>query len=186
VPKVAKVYPLNPKEHKACQSFVDKHLAMGKIQPFKSPQASPFFFVPKKDGSVHPCQDYRYVNSHTIKNTYPLPLISNLIDHLHGSCIFTKMDIHWGYNNVLIWPEDRWKAVFITPFGLFEPTVMFFGLCNSPPCSRHSWTTFLATSSLKDGSSSTWTTCSATRPGRLNTRNKQRRFSNTFRTTTCT
>jgi hypothetical protein len=42
------------------------------------------------------------------------------------------MDIHWGYNNVLIRPEDRWKAAFITPFGLFEPTIMFFGLCNSP------------------------------------------------------
>jgi hypothetical protein len=132
VPKVAKVYPLNPKEHEACQNFMGKHLATGKIQPSKSPQASPFFFVPKKDGSVRPCQDYRYVNSHTVKNAYPLPLISDLVDRLRGSRIFTKMDIHWGYNNVLIRPEDRWKAAFITPFGLFEPTVMFFGLCNSP------------------------------------------------------
>jgi hypothetical protein len=132
VPKVAKVYPLNPKEHEACQNFVDEHLATGKIQPSKSPQASPFFFVPKKDGSVRPCQDYRYVNSHTVKNAYPLPLISDLVDRLRGSRLFTKMDIRWGYNNVLIRPEDRWKAVFITPFGLFEPTVMFFGLCNSP------------------------------------------------------
>jgi hypothetical protein len=94
VPKVAKVYPLNPKEHKACRNFVDKHLATGKIQPSKSPQAFPFFFVPKKDGSVRPCQDYRYINSHTVKNAYPLPLISDLVDCLRGSCIFTKMDIH--------------------------------------------------------------------------------------------
>ena len=42
------------------------------------------------------------------------------------------MDIQWRYNNVLIKPEDRWKAAFITPLGLFEPIVMFFGLCNSP------------------------------------------------------
>jgi hypothetical protein len=132
VPKVAKVYPLNPKEHEACRSFVDEHLATGKIQPPKSPQASPFFFVHKKDGLVRPCQDYRYVNSHTIKNAYPLPLISDLVDRLRGSHVFTKMDICWGYNNVLIRPEDHWKAAFITPFGLFEPTVMFFGLCNSP------------------------------------------------------
>jgi hypothetical protein len=132
VPKVAKVYPLNPKEHEACRNFVDEHLATGKIQPSKSPQASPFFFVPKKDGSVRPYQDYRYVNSHTVKNAYPLPLISDLVDRLQGSHIFTKMDIRWGYNNVLIRPKDRWKAAFITPFGLFEPTVMFFGLCNSP------------------------------------------------------
>jgi hypothetical protein len=132
VPKVAKVYPLNPKEHEVCLSFVDEHLATGKIQPSKSSQASPFFFVPKKDGSVCPCQDYRYVNSHTIKNAYPLPLISDLVNRLRGSRIFTKMDIRWGYNNVLIRPEDHWKVVFITPFGLFEPTVMFFRLCNSP------------------------------------------------------
>jgi hypothetical protein len=82
VPKVAKVYSLNPKEHKACRSFVDEHLTTGKIRLSKSPQASLFFFVPKKDGSVHPCQDYRYVNFHTVKNAYPLPLISDLVDHL--------------------------------------------------------------------------------------------------------
>ena len=92
----------------------------------------PFFFVPKKDGSVRPCQDYWYLNSHTVKNAYPLPLISDLIDKLKGLLIFTKMDIQWGYNNVLIKLEDRWKAAFVTPLGLFEPTVMFFGLCNSP------------------------------------------------------
>ena len=92
----------------------------------------PFFFIPKKNGSIRPCQDYQYLNSHTVKNTYLLPLISDLIDKLKGSSIFTKMDIQWGYNNVLIKPEDRWKAAFVTPLGLFEPTVMFFGLCNSP------------------------------------------------------
>ena len=131
-PKVAKVYPLNPKEQEACRVFVDEHLKSRKIIPSKSPQASPFFFVPKKDGSVRPCQDYQYLNSHTVKNTYLLPLISDLIDKLKGSSIFTKMDIWWGYNNVLIKPEDRWKAAFITLLGLFEPTVMFFSLYNFP------------------------------------------------------
>ena len=92
-PKVAKVYPLNPKEQEACRTFVDEHLRSGKIVPSKSPQALPFFFVPKKDGSVRSCQDYWYLNSHTIKNTYPLPLISDLIDKLKGSSIFTKLDI---------------------------------------------------------------------------------------------
>ena len=83
-PKVAKVYPLNPKEQEACRVFIDKHLKSRKIIPSKSPQASPFFFVSKKDESVRPCQDYRYLNSHTIKNTYLLPLISDLIDKLKG------------------------------------------------------------------------------------------------------
>ena len=92
-PKVAKIYPLNPKEQEACRTFVDEHLNSGKLVPSKSPQALPFFFVPKKDGSIRPCQDYQYLNSHTIKNTYPLLLISDLIDKLRGSLIFTKMDI---------------------------------------------------------------------------------------------
>src|SRR5467141_2635284 len=67
-----------------------------------------------------------------VKNAYPLPLISDLVDKLKGSTLFMKLDVHWGYNNVQIKPDDCWKAVFITPFGLYEPTVMFFGLCNSP------------------------------------------------------
>jgi hypothetical protein len=78
---------------------MDKHLATGTIQSSKSPQTSPFFFVPKKDGLVHSCPDYRYVNFHTVKNAYPLPLISDLVDCLQGSCVFTKMDIRWGYRH---------------------------------------------------------------------------------------
>ena len=104
---MAKVYQLNPKEQEACRAFVNEHLKSRKIVPSKSPQASPFFFVPKKDGSVRSCQDYWYLNSYTVKNTYLLPLISDLIDKLKGSLVFTKMDIWWGYNNVLIKPEDR-------------------------------------------------------------------------------
>jgi len=67
-----------------------------------------------------------------VKNNYPLPLISDLLDKLKGANIFTKMDIRWGYNNVRIKKEDQWKAAFATARGLFEPTVMFFGLCNAP------------------------------------------------------
>ena len=132
IPKIAKVYPLNPKEKETCAAFIEEHLKTGHIVPSKSPQASPFFFVPKKDGSLRPCQDYRYLNSHTIHNTYPLPLISELVDDMKDSTYFTKFDIQWGYNNIQIREEDQWKAVFIMPLGLFEPTVMFFGFCNAP------------------------------------------------------
>ena len=66
VPKIAKVYPLNPAEKEACKAFIDEHLKTGQIVPSKSPQATPFFFVPKKDGTLCLCQDYRYLNSHTI------------------------------------------------------------------------------------------------------------------------
>jgi len=90
--------------------------------------ASPFFFIQKKDGSLCPVQDYRYLNSITIKNKYLLPLISDLIDKLKNATIFTKFDVRWGYNNMRIRPGDEWKVAFKTNRGLFEPLVMFF--CN--------------------------------------------------------
>ena len=92
-PRVAKVYPLNLKEQEAGRAFVDEHLKSRKIISSKFPQASPFFFIPKKNESVRPCQDYQYLNSHTVKNTYLLLLIFNLIDKLKGLLIFTKMNI---------------------------------------------------------------------------------------------
>ncbi|KAI5115195.1 hypothetical protein M0805_006798 [Coniferiporia weirii] len=94
--------------------------------------ASPFFFVGKKDNELRACQDYRALNEGTIKNAYPLPLISELMDKLKGAKYFTKLDLRSGYNNIRIKDGDQWKAAFKTPRGLFEPTVMFFGLCNSP------------------------------------------------------
>jgi hypothetical protein len=77
-------------------------------------------------------QDYHYLNEHTVKNNYPLPLISQLIDTLKGSKLFTKIDLQWGYNNVCIKEGDEWKATFVCHRGSFEPVVMYFGLCNSP------------------------------------------------------
>src|SRR6266536_4984467 len=94
--------------------------------------ASPFFFITKKDGRLCPVQDYRKLNLIMVKNTYPLPLISELINQLQGACYFTKLDVQWGYNNVRIKKGDEWKAAFHTNCGLFEPLVMFFGLTNSP------------------------------------------------------
>ena len=67
-----------------------------------------------------------------VKNHYPLPLISELIVHVQNVKLFTKVDIRWGYNNIHIKEGGKCKAVFITNQGLFEPTVMFFGLTNSP------------------------------------------------------
>ena len=55
-----------------------------------------------------------------------------MVNQLKGAKYFTKLDIQWGYNNVRLKEGDEWKAAFVTKFGLFEPTVMFFGLCNSP------------------------------------------------------
>jgi hypothetical protein len=94
--------------------------------------ATPFFFVKKKDGSLCLVQDYRVLNAMTIKNKYPLPLISDLINQLCGAKYFTKLNVHWGYKNIRIKEGDKWKAMFQTNHSLFEPLVMFFSLTNSP------------------------------------------------------
>ena len=99
-PKIGKVYSLSPEEQKATEDFLDENLRTGKIHPSNSLQASLFFFVKKKDSGLHPCQDYHYVNEHTVCDAYPLLLISNLVDKLQEAKIFIKFDIHWGYNNV--------------------------------------------------------------------------------------
>jgi hypothetical protein len=84
----------------ALKVYIADHLQKGYIHPSKSPIASPFFFVSKKDGKLRPVQDYRALNEITVKNTAPLPLIPDLIDKLQGSHYFTKFDVHWGYNNI--------------------------------------------------------------------------------------
>ena len=127
-----KVYPLDTGGPKRLDEFIDDHLAKGYIRRSKSPYASQFFFVKKKDGKFQPVQDYQMLNNYTVRNTYPLPLIKELINRLVGKQWFTKFDIQWGYNNVHIKEGDEWKAAFKTNRGLFEPTVMFFGLTNSP------------------------------------------------------
>jgi len=78
--------------------------------PFESgytPQTSPVFFIPKKDGKKQIVQDYHYLNKGTIKNNYPLPLIPELIDRIGDAKVFTKLDLRWGYNNVCIKEGDE-------------------------------------------------------------------------------
>src|SRR5712675_1744759 len=127
-----KIYALSQLELQELQKFVKEHLAKGYIRPLKSPYAAPFFFIKKKDGKLRPVQDYRRLNEWTIHNRYPLPLIPQLINRVRMKKLFTKFDVHWGYNNVRIKEGDEWKAAFITNEGLYEPTVMFFGMTNSP------------------------------------------------------
>ncbi len=127
-----KVYPLNRNEQEQLNKFLDENLESGQICPSKSPFASPFFFVKKKDGTLRPVQDYCKLNEMTIKNQYPLPLISKLIEKLHGTKYFTKLDVRWEYNNIRIREGDEEKATFHMNQGLFELAIMFFGLTNSP------------------------------------------------------
>ena len=131
-PKSFKNYNLTPAERIKLDKFLKENLEKGYIRPSQSPMASPFFFVNKKDGKLGPCQDYRYLNDWMIKNSYPLPLITEIMDKLKDAKYFTKLDVHWRYNNIQIRKGDKWKAAFKTNTGLFKPTVMSFGMCNSP------------------------------------------------------
>ena len=128
VPRKGKVYLLSREEREEVREFVREQLRKGYIWPSKSLQMAPVFFVGKKDGRKRMVQDYRYLNEWTIRNNYPLPLISDVLENIRTKKVFTKMDLRWGYNNVRIKKGDKWKAAFTTPEGSFEPTVMFFGL----------------------------------------------------------
>ena len=88
-----KIYALTQKEQGALEEFIHEHQKKGYIRPSKSPYASPFFFIKKKDGKLCPVQDYRRVNEWTIRNRYPLPLILELIAHVKGASLFTKFDV---------------------------------------------------------------------------------------------
>ena len=132
VPRKGKVYLLSREEREEVREFIWEQLRKGYIQPSKSPQTALVFFVGKKDEKKQMVQDYRYFNEWTIKNNYPLPLISDVLENIGTKKVFTKMGLRWGYNNVRIREGDEWKAMFTMPEGLFEPTVMFFGLTNSP------------------------------------------------------
>jgi len=77
-------------------------------------------------------QDYRQLNQYTIKDKTPLPLINKVIDKLKDAKYFNKLDLIWGYNNIQIKEGNEWKVAFLTNKRLFEPKVMYFGLCNLP------------------------------------------------------
>ena len=131
VPRKGKVYPLLREVREEVREFVKEQLRKGYIWPSKLPQTVLVFFVGKKDGKKRMVQDYKYLNEWMVKNNYPLPLISDVLENIGIKKLFTKMDLRWGYNNIRIKERNEWKAAFTMPEGLFELTVMFFGLTNS-------------------------------------------------------
>jgi len=127
-----KAYAMTIKEDEALNQWLDKQLKTGLIKKSKLRYAAPCFYIPKKDGSLRLVQDYRKLNQVTIKDKMPLPLIGEVIDKLKEAKYFNKLDLIWGYNNIRIKEGNKWKAAFLTNKRLFEPQVMYFGLCNSP------------------------------------------------------
>jgi len=131
-PQKRRIYPLSKNKREEVQNFVNDQLRKGYIRLSKSPQMSSVFFVGKKNGSKRMVMDYCNLNDQTVKNKYPLPLITDLIDNMGSKQVFTKIDLWWGFNNIRIKEGDEWKGAFTTHVGFFELTVMFFGMMNSP------------------------------------------------------
>ncbi|WVZ89088.1 LOW QUALITY PROTEIN: hypothetical protein U9M48_035542 [Paspalum notatum var. saurae] len=132
-PIAMRQYRMAPIEHEEVKKNIDELLAKEYIRPSSSPWAFPVLFVEKKDTDVkRMCVDYRALNKVTIKNKYPLPHIDDLFDQLQGTCVFSKIDLRSGYHQLKIHPSDIPKTAFTTKYGLYEYTVMSFGLTNAP------------------------------------------------------
>ena len=97
-PPKGKLYSLSAPERVAMEKYISDSLASGFIRPSSSPAGAGFFFVGKKDGSLRPCIDYRGLNNITVKNTYPLPLMSSAFERLQGASVFTKLDLRNAYH----------------------------------------------------------------------------------------
>ncbi|KAJ1577331.1 hypothetical protein NDA12_006334 [Ustilago hordei] len=131
-PPQGPLYLKGPKEMSELRRYLDENLEKGFIRPSKSPARSPVLFVPKKDGGLRLCVDYRGLNEITVKNRAPLPLIEEQLFLLRKARIYTKLDLRAAYNLIWIAKGDEWKTAFGTQLGLYEYLVMPFGLANAP------------------------------------------------------
>ena len=111
---------------------MEELLRRGFIRPSTSPWGAPVLFVKKKDGRLQLCIDNRQLNRVTILNQYLLPLIDELFDQLHGSRVYSNIDLRSGYHQLRVWENHVSKTSFRTRYGHYEFLVMPFGLTNAP------------------------------------------------------
>jgi len=125
-------YPLSKKELDVLWDYIREMADHGKIRRSSSPIGAPILFVPKPDGTPWLYVDYRGLNKITIKNKYPLPLMSELRSRLGKATIFTELDLKNSYHLISMAEGEEWKTAFKSRYGLYEYTIMPFGLCNAP------------------------------------------------------
>jgi hypothetical protein len=124
-------YKMTPKELAELKVQLNELMDKGFIRLSSSPWGCPALFVKEKDQSLRLCVDYRPLNAAIIKNKYPLPCIDILFEQLVGAMVFYKVDLHSGYHQIKIHPEDVPKTAFSIIYGLYEYLVMSFGLTNA-------------------------------------------------------
>lgn len=127
-------YRLAIAERPTVRNKVEQLLASGVIQESNSDYASPIILVPKKNGEVRLCVDYRALNRITVKDRYPLPVIDDLLDRLAGKKYFTTLDMASDYHQVPMHSNSIHKTAFVTPDGHYEYMRVPFGLANAPSC----------------------------------------------------
>jgi hypothetical protein len=127
-----KSIPLSAREKEVEKSWLTENLDKGYIEECDGPYGHSTFYVKKKNGELRPVVDYRPLNAHTVPDVTPMPSIPDIHNKMRNKKLFSRFDIRWGYNNIRIVEEDRWKTGFKTSRGLFQSNVMNFGLCNAP------------------------------------------------------
>ena len=126
------MYPLTLEESKVLEEYIKDMLKKGFIRKSHSPAGYPILFQKKHDNSLRLCVDYKKFNAVTIRNSYPLPLINDIIERAKGVKYLTKLDLRSAYNLISIKEGDGYKTAFRTKYGHYEYLVMPFGLKNAP------------------------------------------------------